>query len=69
MIATDVHHIVDLADGGDPWSRANLEALCAPCHGRTTARRGRARASKAGEGRATLQTAERPPGGRLRKKG
>jgi 5-methylcytosine-specific restriction protein A len=35
-IATDVHHIVDLEQGGDPWARANLQALCHPCHSRTT---------------------------------
>jgi 5-methylcytosine-specific restriction enzyme A len=39
-IATDVHHRVDLADGGDPWARTNLEALCHPCHSRLTRRRG-----------------------------
>jgi len=31
-IATDVHHIKDIAKGGDPWSRANLQALCHRCH-------------------------------------
>jgi 5-methylcytosine-specific restriction protein A len=40
-IATDVHHLVDLADGGDPWSRSNLEALCHECHAQIT-RRGQA---------------------------
>jgi 5-methylcytosine-specific restriction protein A len=35
-IATDVHHIVDLEQGGDPWARSNLQALCHPCHSRTT---------------------------------
>lgn len=35
-IATDVHHIVDLADGGEPWARENLEGLCATCHGKLT---------------------------------
>jgi hypothetical protein len=24
-IATDVHHIVDLEQGGDPWARSNLQ--------------------------------------------
>lgn len=33
-IATDVHHITDLADGGDPWARENLAGLCATCHGK-----------------------------------
>lgn len=35
-IATDVHHRVDLADGGDPWARSNLEALCHRCHSAKT---------------------------------
>ena len=35
-ISTDVHHIVDLDDGGDPWARSNLEALCLACHSRIT---------------------------------
>jgi 5-methylcytosine-specific restriction protein A len=35
-IATDVHHIVDLEAGGDPWAQHNLQALCHPCHSRTT---------------------------------
>lgn len=35
-IATDVHHRVDLADGGDPWARSNLQALCHSCHARIT---------------------------------
>lgn len=35
-IATDVHHVIDLEDGGDPWSRSNLEALCHGCHSRLT---------------------------------
>jgi 5-methylcytosine-specific restriction endonuclease McrA len=39
QIATDVHHKVDLEDGGDPWARANLEALCHACH--STITRGR----------------------------
>lgn len=38
-IATDVHHKHDIADGGDPWDPANLEALCHPCHSRITRRR------------------------------
>lgn len=39
MIATDVHHRRDLADGGDMFDRAGLESLCASCHGRETRRR------------------------------
>jgi len=41
QIATDVHHRHDIAQGGDPWDRNGLEALCASCHGRIT--RGRQR--------------------------
>lgn len=37
-IATDVHHIKDIDKGGDPWSRANLMALCHPCHSKITRR-------------------------------
>jgi 5-methylcytosine-specific restriction protein A len=37
-IAEDVHHITDLADGGDPYDLANLEALCHSCHSRHTRR-------------------------------
>jgi hypothetical protein len=36
--ATDVHHRIDRADGGDS-SDANLEALCKSHHSRITARR------------------------------
>jgi 5-methylcytosine-specific restriction protein A len=35
-IATDVHHLQDLADGGDPWQPANLQSLCRWCHGHIT---------------------------------
>jgi 5-methylcytosine-specific restriction endonuclease McrA len=35
-LAEHVHHIKDIADGGDPWARANLLGLCAPCHSRIT---------------------------------
>lgn len=35
-ISTDVHHIVDLEQGGDPWARSNLEAHCHSCHSRIT---------------------------------
>jgi 5-methylcytosine-specific restriction protein A len=38
-IATDVHHIVDMEDGGDPWSMTNLQALTAVCHSRITNKR------------------------------
>jgi 5-methylcytosine-specific restriction endonuclease McrA len=35
-IATDVHHIKDLRDGGEPYDASNLQALCAVCHSRIT---------------------------------
>lgn len=35
-IATDVHHIRDLADGGVPYDQANLEAMCHSCHSKHT---------------------------------
>lgn len=35
-IATDVHHKQDIADGGDKWSMANLEALCHSHHSQIT---------------------------------
>jgi 5-methylcytosine-specific restriction enzyme A len=38
-LGNDVHHRTDLADGGDPWDPANLEALCHACHSRVTRRR------------------------------
>jgi 5-methylcytosine-specific restriction endonuclease McrA len=30
--AREVHHRKRIADGGDPWDRANLEARCVGCH-------------------------------------
>lgn len=35
-LSTDVHHIVDLEAGGDPWARSNLEAHCHSCHSKIT---------------------------------
>jgi 5-methylcytosine-specific restriction protein A len=35
-IATDVHHIQDIDDGGEPWARSNLLGLCKHCHSRIT---------------------------------
>jgi 5-methylcytosine-specific restriction endonuclease McrA len=35
-LAEHAHHIIDIADGGDPWARANLIGLCASCHSRIT---------------------------------
>lgn len=40
--ATDVDHIIARADGGTD-ARANLRALCYPCHRRHTAEQNRAR--------------------------
>jgi 5-methylcytosine-specific restriction endonuclease McrA len=37
-IATDVDHITPIDQGGDPYSRANLQPLCSSCHGRKTKR-------------------------------
>lgn len=31
-LATQVHHRIDLSEGGAPYDPSNLEALCAPCH-------------------------------------
>ncbi len=30
--ASEVHHVVALSDGGDPWDPNNLMALCSRCH-------------------------------------
>lgn len=38
-LATDVHHRVDLADGGDPYRMGNLEAHCHAHHSSETRRR------------------------------
>lgn len=35
-LATDADHITPIHQGGDPWAPANLQALCATCHGRKT---------------------------------
>lgn len=31
-VATDLHHIVPISDGGDPYDEDNLVALCNDCH-------------------------------------
>jgi 5-methylcytosine-specific restriction endonuclease McrA len=36
IVATDVHHVVDLADGGPPYDLDNLQSLCQACHSRVT---------------------------------
>lgn len=38
QIATDVHHIIDLKDGGNPWNPANLQSLCHSCHAQISRR-------------------------------
>ncbi len=48
-VATDVHHVRALADGGPQLERANLRALCRACHSRIT----RAELSGMGEGGAS----------------
>jgi len=35
-IATDVHHIVDISKGGNPWAKPNLKGLCHRCHSKIT---------------------------------
>ncbi len=35
-IATDVHHVKDLAKGGAPYAPGNLQSLCHPCHSQHT---------------------------------
>lgn len=35
-IATQVHHIVDRADGGEPYHPDNLQSLTHACHSRIT---------------------------------
>lgn len=37
-MATEVDHIVSIANGGDPWDPTNLQALSRRCHSRKTAR-------------------------------
>jgi 5-methylcytosine-specific restriction enzyme A len=36
VLATEVDHIKPIEQGGDAWALANLQALCARCHGRKT---------------------------------
>ncbi len=37
-VAEHADHIRAIQDGGNPWSFANLDSLCAICHGRKTRR-------------------------------
>ncbi len=45
-----VDHIVELRDGGDPWSPGNLVCICWSCHTAKTNERKAARAMQAGKG-------------------
>lgn len=36
VVATQVDHVRAIKDGGEPWARGNLQALCATCHSRKT---------------------------------
>lgn len=36
QVATDVHHRIDLDQGGAPFDRANLESLCRAHHSQRT---------------------------------
>jgi 5-methylcytosine-specific restriction protein A len=38
--ATEVHHIIPISDGGDPYSMKNLMSLCHRCHMRIHAGEG-----------------------------
>lgn len=42
-LATEVDHVTPIEEGGQPWAPANLQSLCATCHGRKTAGEVRAR--------------------------
>ena len=35
VLATLVHHVVPIRQGGDPWEAENLEPLCRRCHDET----------------------------------
>lgn len=37
-LAVDVDHITPIEQGGQPYERANVQALCKQCHGRKTKR-------------------------------
>jgi 5-methylcytosine-specific restriction enzyme A len=47
-VATDVHHLTDLQDGGALWSFENLESLCHAHHSEITrSRQGKGRLTRA----------------------
>jgi 5-methylcytosine-specific restriction protein A len=37
-LANEVHHVIAIQAGGDPWNLSNLEALCRVCHSKETRR-------------------------------
>jgi 5-methylcytosine-specific restriction endonuclease McrA len=39
----EAHHVIELKDGGDPWSEANISLACRPCHASLTAKAKRVR--------------------------
>ena len=43
--ATDVDHIVEIKDGGDPFNKELLQPLCRSCHNRKTAKEAKRRRS------------------------
>ena len=43
LTAPGVKCVVAIEDGGNPWSRNNLQAMCSPCHSAKTSREVRAR--------------------------
>ncbi len=38
--AKEVHHRIEVRDGGDPFDVTGLESLCKPCHSRESAESG-----------------------------
>jgi 5-methylcytosine-specific restriction protein A len=42
-LAAEVHHVVGIEDGGDPWAMSNLSSTCKPCHSKITNREVRER--------------------------
>lgn len=46
--ATEVDHVLPLADGGRPYAFENLAARCKPCHSRKTANEVNARRNRTG---------------------
>jgi 5-methylcytosine-specific restriction protein A len=42
-LAAEVHHVIPIEDGGDPWVMSNLSSTCKPCHSKITNREVRER--------------------------